>query len=402
MSLGKWIGLVAFIVSLYILWQIRQLLLLVFAAIVLANALNILVQRFYRSGLKRSFAVLLSIFLLLTFGVGFYWLIVPPFAEQIQQLVELVPKGIDQLNTWSELLKARIDTELINEYIPSIDELIRQIQPIANRLLGGGFSFVSNSLVVIGQLLLVITLTVMFLADPQPYRGSFVRLFPSFYRRRVDEILSECQTSLQGWLVGILFNMFVIALLSFTGLVLLGIPLALSQAALAGLLTFIPNIGPTLSVVPPIAIALLETPWKAIAVLILYIIIQQVESNLLTPIVMKQQVSLLPAVTLLAQVFFATLFGFVGLFLALPLTVVVQVWLKEVLIKDVLDGWTLSKNKKQNTKPARTVLAVAQGENHSANVGTPETREDSQTPQDTPQINQEVENDITKEEPHQD
>jgi predicted PurR-regulated permease PerM len=87
------------------------------------------------------------------------------------------------------------------------------------------------------------------------------------------------------------------------------------------------------------AIALIEAPWKSLAVLILYIAIQQVESNLLTPIVMAQQVSLLPAVTLLAQLFFATFFGFLGLFLALPLTVVGQVWLKEVLIKDILDRW---------------------------------------------------------------
>jgi predicted PurR-regulated permease PerM len=133
--------------------------------------------------------------------------------------------------------------------------------------------------------------------------------------------------------------MFVIASLSFVGLLFLRVPLALAQAALAGILTFIPNIGPALSVIPPIAIALLDTPWKALAVLILYILIQQVESNLLTPYVMAQQVSLLPAITLLAQVFFATFFGFLGLFLALPLTVVAQVWLKEVLVKDILDQW---------------------------------------------------------------
>jgi predicted PurR-regulated permease PerM len=179
----------------------------------------------------------------------------------------------------------------------------------------------------------------MFLADPAPYRKSFIRLFPSFYRRRVDEILTKCDVALRGWLVGILFNMFVIASLSFVGLMILRIPLALAQASLAGILTFIPNIGPALSVVPPMAIALLETPWKAIAVLILYIVIQQVESNFLTPYVMAQQVSLLPAITLLAQVFFATFFGFLGLLLALPLTVVGQVWLKEVVIKDILDQW---------------------------------------------------------------
>jgi predicted PurR-regulated permease PerM len=270
--------------------------------------------------------------------VGFVWLIVPPFADQFQQLSQLVPKGIQRFNTWINMLQARIPPQLI-QYVPDVDQLIQQLQPLVNRLLGGGFSFFSNSVGVIFKLLLVIVLTLMLLANPEAYRKSFIRLFPSFYRRRVDEILDKCKVALQGWLIGILFNMFVIASLSFVGLLILRIPLALAQSALAGILTFIPNIGPGLSVVPPMAIALLESPWKSFAVLILYILIQQVESNLLTPYVMAQQVSLLPAVTLLAQVFFATFFGFLGLLLALPLTVVGQVWLKEVIIKDILDQW---------------------------------------------------------------
>ena len=338
MTLGRWIGLIAFLLSLYILWQIRQALLLIFAAVVIANALNILVQRFQRSGMKRGFAVLLSVFLLLAGLVGFFWVIVPPFAHQFQELSKLVPKGIDRLSMWFETLQARISPQLM-EYLPSIDQLVEQLKPLANPLLGGGLSFFSNSLSVVVNVLLVLILTLMLLSDPAPYRKTFIRLFPSFYRRRVDEILQECDVALQGWLVGILFNMFVIAALSFVGLMVLGIKLALAQAALAGILTFIPNIGPGLSVVPPIAIALLDAPWKAIAVLILYIVIQQVETNLLTPYVMAQQVSLLPAVTLMAQVFFATFFGFLGLLLALPLTVVGQVWLKEVIVKDILDQW---------------------------------------------------------------
>ena len=338
MSLGRWIGLLAFIVSVYILWEIRQVVLLIFAAVVLANALNILVKRFHQSGMKRAFAVLLAIFLLIAVLVGFFLVIVPPFASQFQELSELVPKGIQRFSSWFEILQTRISPQL-KEYIPDVDQLIQQLQPLANRLLGGGFTFFSSSLGFLGQFLLVLILTLMLLADPTPYRKSFVRLFPSFYRYRVEDILDQCKVALQGWLIGILFNMFVIASLSFVGLLILRVPLALAQAALAGILTFIPNIGPALSVIPPIAIALLETPWKALAVLILYVLIQQVESNLLTPYVMAQQVSLLPAVTLLAQVFFATFFGFLGLLLALPLTVVAQVWLKEVVIKDILDQW---------------------------------------------------------------
>jgi predicted PurR-regulated permease PerM len=134
----------------------------------------------------------------------------------------------------------------------------------------------------------------------------------------------------------------VIGGLSGLGLFALGVPLPLANGIFAGLLTFLPNIGAALSVVPPIAISLLDVdaPWKPIAVLVLYFVVQQVETNLLTPYVMAQQVSLLPAVTLMSQVFFATFFGFLGLLLALPLTVVGQVWLQEVLIKDVLDIWT--------------------------------------------------------------
>lgn len=340
MNFGTWIGLVIFFVSLYVLWQIRQLLLLLFTAIVLATSLNILVENFQQRGIKRSYAVLLSMASLIGVTISFIWIVIPPFIDQFQQLALLVPQGIEKLNTWIDLLSERLDPRLIN-LLPDTEELSRQLQPVIQQFLGGGLSFFYTSLGVLLGIFLLLAITLMLLADPKPYRRGFIRLFPAFYRRRVDEILDLCSEGLQGWLVGILFNMAVIAVLSFIGLLILGIPLALSQAMLAGVLTFIPNIGPTLSVLSPMAIALLDAPWKPLAVLILYIIIQQIESNLLTPIVMAQQVSLLPVVTLLSQVFFATFFGFLGLFLALPLTIVGQIWFKEVIIIDILDKWHL-------------------------------------------------------------
>ena len=328
------------------MWQIRQLILLLFTAVILANALNILVNKFQEWSrklgqnagwklweLKRGYAILLSMSLCIGVLVGFFWLIVPPFSTQFQELAVQVPQGIEQLNTWVDTgvtnLEARLAIDL-SESLPDINELIQQLPPLINELLGKGWMFFSDSLVILLNLLLLLALTLMLLADPEPYRQGFVRLFPSFYRRRVNEILDKCDESLQGWLVGIMFNMICIAILSFIGLIFLRIPLALAQATLAGILTFIPNLGPALSVIPPIAIALLEDPWKVWAVLAYYIFIQQLEGNVLTPLVMAQQVSLLPAITLLAQVFFATFFGFLGLFLALPLTVVAQVWIKEV------------------------------------------------------------------------
>jgi Predicted permease len=151
--------------------------------------------------------------------------------------------------------------------------------------------------------------------------------------------LDRCEVSLEGWVTGAFIAMSVVGLMSVIGLSILRVPAALALGVLAGFLNLIPNLGPTLSVIPAMAIALLDAPWKSLAVLGLYFFIQQAESNFITPVVMAHQVSLLPAITLIAQLFFAYLFGFLGLFLALPLTVVAKIWLEEVFVKDVLDKW---------------------------------------------------------------
>ncbi|MEH2175384.1 AI-2E family transporter [Nostoc sp.] len=338
MNLGQWIGLIAILLSLYILWQIREVLLLMFAAVVLATTLNRLAKRFQSFGMRRGFAVLLAVAIFFAGVVGFFWLIVPPFAQQFQELTYQVPRGFGRFNSWLDALRTRIPDQLV-PYIPDINSLIQQVQPFANRLLGNSFAFVSGSLEVVLKILLVLVLTGMMLADPMAYRKVFVRLFPSFYRRRVDGILDKCEVSLEGWITGAFIAICVVGVMSLIGLSILHVKAALALAVLAGFFNLIPNLGPTMSVIPAMAIAFLDEPWKAIAVLILYFIIQQIESNFITPVVMAHQVSLLPAITLIAQLFFVTFFGFLGLFLALPLTVVAKIWLQEVLIKDVLDEW---------------------------------------------------------------
>jgi len=204
-------------------------------------------------------------------------------------------------------------------------------------IFGRFFTWFSNTLTITLNLLLVTVLTVMMLLDPKAYRKLFIRTFPASKRQQVDRVLDNCEDAIAGWFIGILFNMTIIAIMSMIGLGILGIPLAFANGLLAGLLAFIPNLGPFISVIPPTAIALLEAPWKAVAVVILYIVIQQLESNILTPLVMKRQVSLLPAVTLLSQVIFVVFFGFLGLLLALPLVLIFQQWLEEFWVKEFLD-----------------------------------------------------------------
>lgn len=338
MKFGQLIGLVALLISLYVLWRIRQILLLVFLAVVFATAFNRIVRRLRQSGAKRSLAAILSVAGFLFLFALFVAIIVPPFIDQFQLLAELVPQGLAQLRGWLVAMQTGVPGSVLDHF-PRIDDIIQQAQPFASWAFNNFFSLFSNFLSILLSTLLVLVLTIMLLINPKPYRQGFVLLFPAFYRRRVDEILSQCEISLVGWIRGILIDMVVIGGVSAIGLSLLRVPLVLGNAALAGLLEAIPNIGPTLSLVPPMAIALLDAPWKAGAVFIFYIALQQVEQYLLVPYVMSSQVALLPAVTLLSQVICAIFFGFLGLLLAMPLVIVGQIWIREVLVKDVLDHW---------------------------------------------------------------
>lgn len=338
MRFGKLVGFVVFVVSLYLLWQIRQVVLLAFTGVVIATVINRLVRQFQKLHLRRGIAVTLSVTLVLTAIAGLFAIIVPSIAGEWQRLVRLIPQALTQLRESYTFLQNFIPGRLIED-IGSLEQLITQLPFFQNGWFRGFFVIFSNSIDFVLNLLLVIVVTIMLLANPEPYRKVFTLLFPGFYRPRVNGILDQCEESLVGWLIGVLFNMTVIAVMSGIGLWLLGVPLPLVNAILAGLLTFIPNLGPTLSVIPPATLALLEAPWKAGAVIILYIVIQQIESDILTPLVMRHEVSLLPAITLLSQVTFAIVFGLLGLFLALPLIVILQVWLRELLVKDILNQW---------------------------------------------------------------
>ncbi len=142
---------------------------------------------------------------------------------------------------------------------------------------------------------------------------------------------------------GLVISSLCVAILAGIGLSLLGVKLVIANALLAGLLNVIPNVGPVISTIFPMSVALLDAPWKAVAVIGMYVVIQNLESYLITPSVMHHQVKLLPGLTLTAQFVFTIIFGPTGLLLALPLAVILQVIIREVVIHDLLDPWKREK-----------------------------------------------------------
>jgi predicted PurR-regulated permease PerM len=346
MTLGRWLGLLVFLASLYVLWAVHQLVLMLFGAVLIAVAIDRLAGLLQsRTRIKqRGQAILAAIGLLIALAIGAILLVVPPFVVQFRELTQLVPVALDRLDTWFHTVSQQPLGQWLQTVFPDFDfrSLITQAQPAISPLFQGGFALFASTLGGVFNLLLVAILALMVLFDPLPYRNAFVQLFPSFYRRRVLVILDRCRTSLDAWLIGILLNMSIIGILSGTGLALIGVKLALAHGVLAGMLTFIPNVGPALSVLPPMLVAVLDDPLKPLLVLGLYIIVQQ-----------------LPAVTLTAQIFFATFFGFTGLLLALPLTVVAQVWFQAVLVEDVLNHWDRGPNWLRSSMQTEPVAELA-------------------------------------------
>jgi len=335
---SQWLSLVVLVVCLYIFWQIRIVVLLALTAVVFAVILNRAVQFLCRWVASRQAAVLLltvTVFLVLgVFGV----IVIPPFIAQLEDLISLSPQVAERLQDWIGRLE-NFTPGFSFQDAESVEGVLGQLRSFDPEMIFQRFlQIFSDTLTVTLNVLLVTVVTIMLLLNPPPYRRLFLKMFPSSSRQRVDRVLDNCEHAIAGWFIGIIFNMFVIAIMSMVGLWILGVPLAFASGLLAGLLAFIPNIGPTISVIPPVAIAVLDAPWKAIAVVILYVVIQQIESNVLTPLVMRKQVSLLPAVTLLSQVTFAVFFGFLGLLLAVPLALIIGQWLEEFWIEEFLEN----------------------------------------------------------------
>ncbi|NDG74581.1 MAG: AI-2E family transporter [Synechococcaceae bacterium WB8_1B_136] len=343
MKFGQWLALMATAAALLLLWNLREVLIHVFAAIVLAMALCTLVGVVrQRLGCGRPQALLLTLgglLLLLAICLG---AVVPPFVQQFQELLRQLPAAADVL---VRLLRQGMDLSSQMLYGKQALHWLQQSWETP----GGGSGLGPGLVSLLGvagnlgsgviQLLFVLAVSLMIAVQPSAYREVAVLLAPSFYRRRLRQVLLQCGEALSSWMGGVLISSCCVALLAGIGLSLLGVKLVVANALLAGLLNIIPNVGPTLSTIFPMSVALLVSPWKALAVLGLYVLVQNLESYVITPSVMHHQVKLLPGLTLIAQFLFTVLFGPLGLLLALPLAVCLQVVIREVLIHDLLDPW---------------------------------------------------------------
>lgn len=321
---------IVFILLLAMLWYSADALLLIFACVlfaILLYELSNLVQR--HTSLKRKFALPLVVLTMLgIIGAGGV-LMAPQISDQADKLVVAVPQALAELR--QKLGEYDLARRLLGS-IPSDEQLA---QHIAKMMPNAGLFF-SGILGAVGNVLIITFVGIYFAAKPMLYVDGLVTLVPHHKRARAREVLDEIGTTLAKWLVGKAASMVLVGTLTAIGLSVIGVPLALILGIIAGLLDFIPYLGPLMAGVPAVLMAFSDSPTMALYTLGLFGMIQLVEGYLLQPLIEQKTVSMPPALTIVMQVLFGALFGLAGVALATPITAVLAVLVTMLYVQDVL------------------------------------------------------------------
>jgi predicted PurR-regulated permease PerM len=304
-----------------LLWMANALVLAAFLGVLFGLAVDAGVTPLQRLKIPRSVSAvaIVLLFMLLLFGVGAA--LAPAISEQTAELKTRVPEAAEQLSQWLKSHGLRVTPVAADTAgrAQSAQAMRDNLANLASRITPYVFPFLSQTVAVIGGLFLIVFLAIYIGADPEMHRRGVMLLFPLRTRARAGEVLSAIATVLRKWLVTQLIAMVAIGAVSMIVLTILQVKAAFALGLLAGLLEFVPTLGPLMSALPAIAMAFLDSPEKALAVTIAYIGIQFVENNVLIPLLMKGGVDVPPVLTIIGQALLTLLFGFLGLMVAVPL-----------------------------------------------------------------------------------
>lgn len=256
--------------------------------------------------------------------IGLFWLIGTEVQSQISQLSETLPTTVKSAK--EQLSKHPIGQKIIQTV--SSPQAPEKATGIAS-------TFFKTTFGILGDIYVVLFLGIFFMASPEQYKKGIVQLVPKSGRRKATIILNNIGNLLKKWLKGKLFAMLVVFILTAVGLVIMGIPMWLALALIAGILSFIPNFGPLIALIPAVLVGLMEGPVTAGLVAGLYILVQVIESNFITPVVENKLINIPPALIIISQLVMGILTGGWGLLLASPLMVIVMVVVKETYIKRI-------------------------------------------------------------------
>jgi predicted PurR-regulated permease PerM len=314
--------------------QLVTLLLAMLMTIIIAIPLAAAAERLERYKIPRPAGALLA----LVGGLGtlalVIYLLIGPFVDQTNQFVDDVPRIVHNL----EDVYADVTGQNSSDVGDKVQSFVERYTNQPDRLIGPLTSIGLNVAGILGALVLILITAYYMAIRPEPLVNGLVRLFPPPRREHVRFVLGRIRQSWIGWLEGVAIDMLVTFVMLYIALTIVGLDFAIFFAVLSALLVVVPYFGSIAGAIPPVLFALTDSPGKAVVVLIAYILVQQLESNVTIPIIMAQRVRLHPAVIAIGVVVVGTLFGFVGLFVAVPILSLIIIAVEEFWVKPVEEG----------------------------------------------------------------
>jgi predicted PurR-regulated permease PerM len=317
--------------ALFFLWPASQIFLVIFAAVlfaILVDGLAAPVSRWLPipQGVARG----VVIGLLLGLVLAFLMLAGTRFSDQVSQLAERLPRAMERLN---ELIMQQPWGRALSDM-----EISERLKPSTGQVLAGVTGAFSTAFEAVVNAFVIFFIGLYLAIQPEIYVQGFLHLLPKAARGRAHRVLQALAHALSWWLMGRFASMVAVGVLTTVALELIGMPLALVLGVIAGAFSFVPYVGPIMSVVPAMLIGLTETsPLMAIYALVIYSAVQFIEGNFLTPWIQRYAVAMPPALLLSAQFAMAVFYGLFGVLLATPLAVTAIVLIQMLYVQDVLD-----------------------------------------------------------------
>lgn len=296
------------LLSLWFLYQVRSILVLLFIAFILMTAINPLIKLASKIKLPTIAVMLVVYFGLIALISTVVVSLVPAVVQQTKGLTLVLP---DFLHNLEDTFNAQLDPNVLGNYLNTIPSNLLKVA-------GGIFSNVMN--------ILALFFMSYYLVIERPNLHKYLLRFfdDKDSESRAEKLVIDVEKQVGGWVRGELVLMLIIGVMTYFGLLLLGVPYALPLAVLAGLLELVPNLGPTMAAVPAIVIALTVSPVIALGTLILSIVIQQLENNLIVPKIMESATGTQPLATITVLLVGFTLGGIAGAILAMPIYLTIQ------------------------------------------------------------------------------
>ena len=323
---------ILFVVGALLLWQASGLVLLIFFGVLLAillDAAGRLIVRYLP--VSRTVAILATAFaaiIVLTAGI---WLMGPNLAAQATKLGEDLTTFLKSAEQWAMSIDA------VEESVDKASVDPMKLLPSPAGLIGSVSAMLGTTLGALANLVLVLAFGIYLALDPRTYADGALRLLPPGRRVRAGEVMDEMGRTLRHWLAGKALMMLLIGVVSYVALLLIGVPLALLLAVIAGATSFIPIIGPAIAGGLIVLVALTESWQLALWAIGFYLALQTLESYLLMPLIQSKAVDLPAGVVIASQVLFGILFGALGVALATPIAAVAAVAIRRLYIEDVLE-----------------------------------------------------------------